>query len=100
MTRRVWSLEDIEGTMAAIMLTPQDARTAEINLPGIRVAIPSRWRRAAVQTVRQNAIPWLAVKGTLAGLVFLGFMGLWPAFVLDTAVSAAVIAYGWWLARR
>jgi hypothetical protein len=87
--------------MAAIMLTPQDVRTAEIALPaGIRVAIPSRWRRAAIQAIRQNAVPWLAVKGTLTGLVLLGFMGVWVAFALDTLVSAAVVAYGWWLARR
>jgi len=29
-----------------------------------------------------------------------GVVGVWPAFVADTAVSVAVIAYGWRVARR
>jgi cation transport ATPase len=53
-----------------------------------------------VQGVRQNLVPWLAVKAVLTGLVFGGQVGVWTAFVLDTAVSILVLAYGWWLARR
>ena len=53
-----------------------------------------------VQGVRQNLVPWLAVKAVLTALVFGGQVGVWTAFVLDTAVSILVLAYGWWLARR
>jgi cation transport ATPase len=53
-----------------------------------------------VQGVRQNLLPWLAVKAVLTALVFGGQVGVWTAFVLDTAVSVLVLAYGWWLARR
>ena len=53
-----------------------------------------------VQGVRQNLVPWLAVKAVLTVLVFGGQVGVWTAFVLDTAVSVLVLAYGWWLARR
>jgi len=53
-----------------------------------------------VQGVRQNLVPWLVVKAVLTALVFGGQVGVWTAFVLDTAVSVLVLAYGWWLARR
>jgi cation transport ATPase len=52
------------------------------------------------QGVRQNLLPWLAVKAVLTALVFSGQVGVWTAFVLDTAVSMLVLAYSWWLARR
>ena len=73
--------------MAMTMLTPRDATA-------------TAWRRAIVQGVRQNLVPWLAVKGVLTALVFSGQVGVWTAFVLDTAVSVLVLAYGWWLVRR
>ena len=50
--------------------------------------------------VRQNLLPWLGVKGVLTALVLAGHVGVWTAFVLDTAMSALVVAYGWWLTRR
>jgi cation transport ATPase len=50
--------------------------------------------------VRQNLLPWLAVKAVLTALVFSGQLGVWNAFVLDTLVSLLVLAYGWWLARH
>ena len=53
-----------------------------------------------VQGVRQNLLPWLAVKAVLTALVFSGQVGVWTAFWLDTAVSLLVLAYSWWLARR
>jgi cation transport ATPase len=84
--------------MAMTMLTPRDtAATAATS-----VATPSlgRWRRAMVQGVRQNLLPWLAVKAVLTALVFSGQLGVWTAFWLDTAVSLLVLAYSWWLARR
>ena len=51
-----------------------------------------------VQGVRQNLLPWLAVKAVLTALVFSGQVGVWTAFWLDTAVSLLVLAYSWWLA--
>ena len=84
--------------MAMTMLTPRDAATTAATA----VATPAlgRWRRALIQGVRQNLLPWLAVKAILTALVFSGQVGVWAAFVLDTAVSAVVLAYSWWLARR
>ena len=84
--------------MAMTMLTPRDtAATAATS-----VATPSlgRWRRAMVQGVRQNLLPWLAVKAVLTALVFSGQISVWSAFWLDTAVSLLVLAYSWWLSRR
>ena len=83
--------------MAMTMLTPRD--TAATATPPV-VAALSRWRRGMIQGVRQNLVPWLAVKGVLTALVFSGQMGVWTAFVLDTVVSVMVLAYGWWLTRR
>lgn len=80
--------------MAMTMLTPRDT-TATAVAPA-----PGRWRRALVQGVRQNLLPWLAVKAVLTALVFSGQLGVWNAFVLDTLVSLLVLAYGWWLARH
>ena len=84
--------------MAMTMLTPRDAATTAAT----SVAAPAlgRWRRAMVQSVRQNLLPWLAVKAILTALVFSGQVGVWTAFWLDTAVSLLVLAYSWWLARR
>jgi cation transport ATPase len=84
--------------MAMTMLTPRDAATnatTDIATPAL-----GRWRRAMVQSVRQNLLPWLAVKAVLTALVFGGQVGVWTAFWLDTAVSLLVLAYSWWLARR
>jgi cation transport ATPase len=66
------------------------------------VATPAlgRWRRTMVQGVRQNLLPWVAVKAVLTALVFAGQVGVWTAFWIDTAVSLLVLAYSWWLARR
>ena len=83
--------------MAMTMVTPRDTTatsTATI------VAAFSRWRRAMIQSVRQNLLPWLAVKAVLTALVLTGQVGVWTAFVLDTLVSALVLGYSWWLARR
>ena len=84
--------------MAMTMLTPRDTATTVATA----VATPAlgRWRRAMIQSVRQNLLPWLAVKAVLTALVFSGQVGVWTAFVLDTAVSLLVLAYSWWLARR
>jgi cation transport ATPase len=82
--------------MAMTMPTPSQVTAAA----PASVPAPSRWRRALVQGVRQNLVPWLAVKGVLTALVFSGQVGVWTAFVLDTVVSLLVLAYGWWLARR
>ncbi|HUG52652.1 MAG TPA: hypothetical protein VMR21_03595 [Vicinamibacteria bacterium] len=76
------------------MLTPRDVPIAAAP------AAPARWRRAAVLSVRQYLVPWLAVKSTLTALVVVGLMGFWTAFVADTVVSLLVVAYGWHLARR
>lgn len=81
--------------MAMTMLTPRDTATTAAVAPA-----PGRWRRALIQGVRQNLVPWLAVKGVLTALVFSGQVGVWTAFWLDTLVSILVLAYGWWLARR
>jgi len=79
--------------MAVTPLTPTAVRAREGTATGA-------WRRAALQTVRQKALPWLLVKGVLIALVVGGQLGVWTAFVLDTLVSLAVVAYGWRLARR
>jgi len=81
--------------MAMTMLTPRDTAAASTAVPAF-----SRWRRGMIQSVRQNLLPWLAVKAVLTALVFTGQVGVWTAFVLDTAVSALVLGYSWWLARR
>ena len=82
--------------MAMTMLTPRDATaTSTAVVPAF-----SRWRRGMVQSVRQNLLPWLAVKAVLTALVFTGQISVWNAFWLDTAVSVLVLAYSWWLARR
>ena len=80
--------------MAMTVLTPTAVATT--------AAAPAfiRWRRAMVQGLRQNFLPWLAVKAVLTALVLSGQVGVWPAFVADTAVSVLVFGYGWWLARR
>ena len=83
--------------MAMTMLTPRD--TAATATPAVVPAV-SRWRRGLIQGVRQNLVPWLAVKGVLTALVFSGQVGVWTAFVLDTLVSVLVLAYSWWLTRR
>ena len=67
-------------TMAMTLPTPTAAR-ATAGAPAF-----SRWRRAIVQGVRQNLLPWLAIKAVLTALVFGGQVGVWTAFVLDTAV--------------
>ena len=82
--------------MAMTMLTPRDTAAASTAV----VPAFSRWRRGMIQSVRQNLLPWLAVKAVLTALVFTGQVGVWTAFVLDTAVSALVLGYSWWLARR
>jgi hypothetical protein len=84
--------------MAMTMLTPRD--TTATTATAVAAPALGRWRRAMVQGVRQNLLPWLAVKAILTALVFSGQVGVWTAFVLDTAVSALVLAYTWWLARR
>ena len=89
--------------MAATMLTPTEISTpSRPSGPLAVLAVPGqvRWRRAATQALRQNLIPWLAVKGTLTALVVTGLMGFWVAFVVDSVVSLAVVGYGWWLTRR
>ena len=84
-------------TMALTMLTPRDttATSATSIVPAF-----SRWGRGMLQGVRQNLLPWLAVKAVLTALVLTGQVGVWTAFVLDTLVSALVLGYSWWLARR
>ena len=83
--------------MAMTMLTPRD--TAAASTAAVIPAL-SRWRRGMIQGIRQNLLPWLAVKAVLTALVFSGQVGVWTAFVLDTAVSLVVLGYSWWLARR
>ena len=84
--------------MAMTMLTPRD--TAATAATSVATPALGRWRRAMVQGVRQNLLPWLAVKAVLTALVFSGQVGVWTAFWLDTAVSLLVVGYSWWLARR
>jgi cation transport ATPase len=83
--------------MAMTMLTPRDTTATSTS-----TVVPafSRWRRGMVQSVRQNLLPWLAVKAVLTALVLTGQMSVWNAFWLDTAVSALVLGYSWRLARR
>jgi cation transport ATPase len=83
--------------MAMTMLTPRNDTTTAATAVA---AAPGRWRRALIQGVRQNLVPWLAVKGVLTALVFSGQVGVWTAFWLDTLLSILVLAYGWRLARR
>jgi cation transport ATPase len=87
----------VNETMAMTMLTPRDTTATS---PATIVPAFSRWRRAMIQSVRQNLLPWLAVKAVLTALVLTGQVGVWTAFVLDTLVSALVLGYSWWLARR
>lgn len=82
--------------MAITMLTPTPL-SATTDAPPAPVG---RWRRSAMQSVRQNLAPWLAVKGVLTALVFAGQVTVWTAFILDTVVSVIAVAYGWRLARR
>ncbi len=88
--------------MAVTMLTPREIPTADVRAreTAAPVLTVSRWRRVPFQLTRRNVVPWLVVKGALTALVFLGQMGVWTAFVVDTAVSLAVVFYGWRLARR
>lgn len=87
--------------MAVTMITPRDVQSGELTVvPPPRLAPSRRWRGAALQTVRQNFLPWIIVKGALVALVFAGRIGVWTALILDTVVSLVVIAYGWRLARR
>ena len=81
--------------MAVTMLTPTELPPGDD--PG---SATGRWRRAALDGVRRKLAPWLAVKALLIVLVMAGVVGVWPAFVADTAISVAVIAYGWRVARR
>ena len=85
--------------MAATMTTPAKLETSEAP-QSFTATIVRRWRRVPFQLTRRNVVPWLAVKAILAVAVFLGQMGVWTAFGLDTLVSLAVVAYGWRLARR
>ena len=84
--------------MAMTLLTPRD--TAATAATAVASPALGRWRRAMVQGVRQNLVPWLAVKAVLTALVFSGQVGVWTAFVLDTVISLLVLGYSWWLARR
>ena len=73
----------------------------EVSAPTAASLAASRWRKSALQMMtRRNLLPWLAIKSVLTALVFSGQMTVWTAFVLDTIVSVAVIAYGWRFARR
>jgi len=81
--------------MAVTMLTPTQLPPADD--PG---SATGRWRPAALQGAGRKLAPWLAVKVILIVLVMAGALGVWPAFVADTAISVAVIAYGWRMARR
>jgi cation transport ATPase len=82
--------------MAVTMLTPRDFPVASLApTDGL-----NRWLRAGVQAVRQNLIPWLAIKSTLTALVVVGLMGFWTAFAADTVISLLIVAHGWRLARR
>ncbi len=71
--------------MAVTMLTPRGTH---------------RWRSPAFQVGRRQIGLWLGVKAALVGLVLFGWMGVWTAFVVDTAVALAVVVHGWRLARR
>jgi len=84
--------------MAMTMLTPRD--TAATAATSVATPVLGSWRRAMVQGVRQNILPRLPVKAVLTALVFSRQVGVWTAFVLDTAVSLVVLGYSWWLARR
>jgi hypothetical protein len=87
-------------TMAVTMLTPRDA-AIEASASAVELAAVPRWRRSALQMMtRRNLLPWLVIKSALTALVFSGQMTVWTAFILDTVVSVAVIAYGWRAARR
>jgi hypothetical protein len=88
-------------SMAATMLTPGEMPTAEAPEPqSLGATMVRQWRRSPFQLTRRSVVPWLSVKGVLTALVFLGWLGVWTAFALDTAVSVAVVAYGWRAARR
>ena len=80
--------------MAVTILTPTRLPADD---PG---SATGRWRRATLQGLgRKLALP-VAVKAILVGLVVAGLVRIGPAFVLDTAISVAAIAYGWRVARR
>ncbi len=81
--------------MAVTILTPTKIPPADD-----AGSATGRWRRATLQNVRRKLAPWLAVKAALIVLVVAGIVRVWPAFVLDTALSVVVVAYGWRLARR
>ena len=99
--RGVWCLWEAMDAMAATMLTPGEMPTTDVPVPqSLGAAMIRQWRRAPFQLTRRSVIPWLTVKGILTALVFLGWTGVWTAFALDTAVSLAVVAYGWRAARR
>ena len=63
-------------TMAVSMLTPRDL--------GRDASRVGRWSRALLQGVRQNIVPWVAVKATLIALLFAGRLGVGAAFVLPS----------------
>src|SRR5262249_47694140 len=74
--------------MAATMLTPGEMPTTDVPAPqSLGATVVRHWRRAPFQLTRRSVVPWLAVKGVLTALVFLGWMGVWTAFALDTAIS-------------
>jgi hypothetical protein len=81
--------------MAVTLLTPAELPPAAD--PGSAFG---RWPRAALQGAGRKLAPWLAIKAVLIALVMAGLVRVWPAFVADTAISVAVIVYGWRVARR
>lgn len=85
--------------MAATMPTPTKIEAAEAP-QSFTAVIVQQWRRVPFQLTRRNVVPWLAVKAVLTAAVFTGQVGVWTAFALDTAVSVAVVVYGWRLGRR
>jgi hypothetical protein len=88
------TLEGHRGhAMAVTMLTPTSPPADD---PG---SATGRWRRATQGLGRKLALP-VAVKAILVVLVVAGLVRIGPAFVLDTAISVAAIAYGWRVTRR
>jgi hypothetical protein len=97
----VCPLREAMETMAATMLTPGEMPTDNVSAPQSFAATVSRqWRRVPFQLNRRTVGPWLGIKAVLTALVFLGQMGVWTAFAVDTAVSLAVVVRGWRAARR
>ena len=80
--------------MAVTLLTPTTPAADEAG------SATGRWRRATLTGLGRKVAPALAVKALLIGLVIADLVRIWPAFVLDTAISVAVIVYGWRVARR